>query len=258
MAISDKNRKILWAKSGGRCAICQHVLVVDSTNTDDESVIGEECHIVSGAISGPRFDPEFPKDEVDSLGNLLLLCRIHHKQVDDQVIAFSAGVLREIKAKHEAWVHKTLEDKPQGSSTTASVRCIRSKNEIPTQLPLVTSGKALLDLALGCFGQYHYFGDGLNEEEVDLVGGFLEAIRDWVDVLDGSEVIEIMKAAHTIDDMIKELASRGFYVFAAVERQRLEGGVSPPQLIRLLHLSVVRSSDNSVVLKEPSDGADQA
>jgi HNH endonuclease len=237
--------------------MCQHVLVVDSTNTDDESVIGEECHIVSGAAGGPRFDSKFPKDEVDSLGNLLLLCRIHHKQVDDQSVAFSASVLRVIKEKHEAWVHETLESRPQEAPSIAPVRCVRFKKEIPAQLPLVTSGKALLDLALGCFGQYPHFGDDLNEEEVDLVGGFLEAIRDWVDVLDGSEVIETMKAARTIDDMIKDLASHGFFVFAAVERQRLEGGVSPPQIIRLLHLSVVRSSDNSVVIKEPTDGPDQ-
>jgi len=254
VAITDKTRKILWAKSGGRCAMCQHTLVLAPTHSDDESVVGEECHIVSGAAGGPRFDPSFPKEDVDSLGNLLLLCRIHHKQVDDQAVAFTASVLREIKVKHEAWVHETLENKPREAPQIAPVTRTRFKSEIPAQLSVVTSGKALLDLALGCFGQYPYFGDDLTDEEVDLVGGFIEAVQEWADMLDASEVVETMRAAKAIDAMMVELAEHGFLVFAAVEQQRLEGGVGPSQMIRLLHLSVARASDRSVIVKEENTG----
>ncbi|WP_244466362.1 hypothetical protein [Dyella japonica] len=152
--------------------------------------------------------------------------------------------------KHEVWVHETLENKPREAPKVAPVKRTRFKSEIPAQLPMVTSGKALLDLALGCFGQYPYFGDDLTDEEMDLVGGFIEAVQDWGDVLDGSEVVEIMRAGKAIDAMIVDLAEHGFLVFAAVERQRLEGGVGPSQMICLLHLSVARGSDRSVVVKE--------
>ncbi|MCL1092103.1 HNH endonuclease [Shewanella profunda] len=75
MSISDKNRKILWGKSGNLCAICRQALVIDPTTADPESVVGDECHIISGAKGGPRHTPEFPIDEIDSLSNLMLLCR---------------------------------------------------------------------------------------------------------------------------------------------------------------------------------------
>ena len=47
MPISDKNRKILWARSGNRCAICRLPLVVEQTAKDSESVIAAECHIIA-------------------------------------------------------------------------------------------------------------------------------------------------------------------------------------------------------------------
>ena len=65
MAISDKTRKVLWGRSANRCAICRQELVVDATAYDNESVVGEECHIVSAQINGPRYDPTFLKQALD-------------------------------------------------------------------------------------------------------------------------------------------------------------------------------------------------
>jgi predicted restriction endonuclease len=84
MPISDKTRKILWGRSGNRCAFCRHELVIDATTADDESVIGEECHILSRKGQGPRYDSSYPSEQLDEAENLILLCRIHHKMVDDQ------------------------------------------------------------------------------------------------------------------------------------------------------------------------------
>src|SRR5262249_10495588 len=81
MAIADKARKILWGRSGNRGAICRRELVIDATATDDESVVGEECHIVSAQGQGPRHDPVFPAENLDKPENLILLCRVHHKMV---------------------------------------------------------------------------------------------------------------------------------------------------------------------------------
>ncbi len=101
MAISEKVRKILWGRSGNRCAICRHELVVNATSADDESVVGEECHIISGKSQGPRYDPEFPADRVDEPENLILLCRTHHKIVDDQFKTYTVDTLSAQKKEHE-------------------------------------------------------------------------------------------------------------------------------------------------------------
>lgn len=73
---------MLWGRSGNRCAICQKELVIDATETDDDSIIGDECHIVARSTDGPR--GASPLKERNKYNNLILLCKIHHKQIDDQ------------------------------------------------------------------------------------------------------------------------------------------------------------------------------
>ena len=73
MAITDKTRKIFWGRSGNRCAICRRELVIDATSADDESVVGEECHIVSGKGQGPRYNSSVSEERIDDPENLLLL-----------------------------------------------------------------------------------------------------------------------------------------------------------------------------------------
>lgn len=70
----------LWVKAGGRCSICRDQLVTEGTDTDDPSVFGEEAHIVARGQSGPRAGKV---TDIDAYDNLILLCRKHHKQVDD-------------------------------------------------------------------------------------------------------------------------------------------------------------------------------
>ncbi len=69
-------------------------------DADDPSVFGEEAHIVSQAPNGPRAGKVANFDAYD---NLILLCRKHHKQVDDQVSYFTVERLRSIKREHEVW-----------------------------------------------------------------------------------------------------------------------------------------------------------
>ena len=55
------------------------------TPVDDELIVGDECHIVSAVSTGPRHDPEFPREKLNDHANLLLLCKVHHKLIDDQL-----------------------------------------------------------------------------------------------------------------------------------------------------------------------------
>jgi len=81
---------------------------MEATPQDSESVVGDECHIVSEKPKGPRYDADFPPDHIDSYSNLILLCRVHHKMVDDQEETFTADILRKLKANHESWVSQAL------------------------------------------------------------------------------------------------------------------------------------------------------
>jgi hypothetical protein len=105
MSISERTRKILWVKAGGRCSICRVQLVTEGTGTDDPSVFGEEAHIVAQAASGPRAGQVA---NVDSHDNLILLCSKDHKRVDDQVGYYTVDRLREMKRSHEQWIRSLV------------------------------------------------------------------------------------------------------------------------------------------------------
>ena len=104
----DRDRKILWAKSGNRCAICRRLLIEKGNKIDQESVVGDECHINGQKKSAARFVENHNNLRINSYENLILLCKIHHKLVDDQVHTFTTDYLHEIKSAHEKWVNDTL------------------------------------------------------------------------------------------------------------------------------------------------------
>jgi len=111
VGISLKTHKLLWGKSGNRCAICKTELIeaLDSTISGSEGIIGEECHIVARKREGPRGISELSLEDRDEIGNLILLCSNHHREIDTKVEKYSVQGLKEIKRDHEDWVKKTLE-----------------------------------------------------------------------------------------------------------------------------------------------------
>jgi hypothetical protein len=88
--------KQLFAHSGNCCAFpkCQISLVQDNI------VVGEICHIKATKPNGPRYDPEQTPEERHSYGNLILLCAIHHKIVDDDPDSYTIERLTKLKEDH--------------------------------------------------------------------------------------------------------------------------------------------------------------
>ncbi|MBL7113100.1 MAG: hypothetical protein ISS19_14280 [Bacteroidales bacterium] len=107
MAISDRTRKIIWARSGNRCAICQIELVQEKDPYNVHLNLGEECHIISKQPKGPRYF-QITDFDYDGGDNLLLLCCNHHKMIDEQSESFPLEKLIQIKINHENWVKSTL------------------------------------------------------------------------------------------------------------------------------------------------------
>ncbi len=105
--------KILWAKSGNRCAFpgCSQALVEEATALDGSQVVGEMAHIVAHSKDdGPRSDPEFPRDKIDLPENLILLCPTHHTIVDKQANSYTVADLRVWKRDREA---RTMEERAE-------------------------------------------------------------------------------------------------------------------------------------------------
>lgn len=111
MGISLKTQKMLWGRAASRCAFpdCRRELVMDASKTDDESLVGEACHMIAQKQDGPRGDSDLDLEQRNKYGNLLLLCNIHHKLIDDQPGAYTVERLQLIKNEHEDWVRNKLQ-----------------------------------------------------------------------------------------------------------------------------------------------------
>lgn len=101
---------MLWAKSGSRCAFptCRQSLIIDETYADGFSIVGDEAHIVAREQNGARGISSLTEQERDEFDNLLLLCKIHHKQIDDQPDTFTVEALHKIKKDHELWIENLI------------------------------------------------------------------------------------------------------------------------------------------------------
>jgi hypothetical protein len=84
-------------------------------HTEEEAtlptLVGENCHIVAESDGGPRANPTMSIPDRNSYQNLILLCRNHHKVIDDLPNgprSFPVLTLQSMKVAHESWVKDQL------------------------------------------------------------------------------------------------------------------------------------------------------
>ena len=168
MSITTKTRKNLWGKSGNRCAICKKELFSKEDSKDTLNV-GEECHIISSKNNGPRY--KHGLKNYDCYGNLLLLCRNHHKEIDTLVNTYTEEILKSMKSTHEKWVKETLGD---------SIK--KKDREPPEFLTRVTSGKVLFNMFSDIQAHRIDYDDGNNFKEVEYIANIVQTLTNYIDL----------------------------------------------------------------------------
>jgi len=107
MAISDGPKepsrptmKRLFAVSGNLCAFpkCSTPLVDPLSG----SIVGEICHIKGDKPGAARYDSAQTNEQRHGFDNLILLCNVHHKIVDDDDTAYTVERLCQMKHHHES------------------------------------------------------------------------------------------------------------------------------------------------------------
>lgn len=245
MAITDKTRKRLWAKSGNLCAICKYELVVNATSAEDESVVGDECHIISPRSNGPRHDSSYPQDKLDTYENLILLCRVHHKMVDDQDETYTVDILRQTKTNHEIWVSQKL----SGTSEAKPVRVRRVKQNIPSYLTRLTTGREVLNLVMRACAALTDHDELKSPEEVNLVGSFLQTVQDCGDIGSELEPKDQVETAFDLTMTLEELEQAGFFVFGGREVRLLKGGAAAQPTDWPVAIIHVLRKDNDAIIR---------
>jgi len=211
MGISSKVRKNLWAKSGNRCSICK-VELFSKQNSKDEVNIGEECHIISSQINGPRHKPNI--DDYDSYDNLILLCRNHHKVIDELSDTYTEELIRYMKSNHENWVKTTL-----GNSVN------KQKLSKPKFLMRITSGKELLNIISGAYGYRIDYDEVENQDDAEYIGGVLQYLEECGDISGMvDEIYEKVQMGLHLNEMLGELEQKGYFLFAERNIEKLKFG----------------------------------
>jgi len=95
---SDRTIKLLFGRATS-CAYpdCSQPLIFE--NRGRLTVGAQIAHIRSEAANGPRFDPTYPQQLVDQEENLILLCGLHHKPVDEHASIYPVEELLEWKRR---------------------------------------------------------------------------------------------------------------------------------------------------------------
>lgn len=203
MAITDKTRKTLWARSGNRCAICRTELVAERNEHSRNLNIGDECHMISGRPNGPRHISDYCEN-YDDYENLILLCKNHHKTVDELWETYSVDLIKAFKTNHENWIKTVIDDAKS-----------KEKANPPEFLRRLTTGKQIVDIIKGAHGCRFDHDEFKSQDEADFVSGFLQNLQDSCDVSGfcDFEISGQIQLSYSLNKDIEELEKRGFFIF---------------------------------------------
>src|SRR6266508_2840767 len=210
MTISDKTRKLLWGRSGNRCAYCRRELVMTAVK-DNDAIVGDECHIYAKNAGGPRNNLSISIDELDDYENLILLCKVHHKMIDDQANTYTVDVLKNLKKKHEKWVQETLHDAASSSQPKS-----------PEFLLRITAGKELFSIIAGVHFSDFDYDEPADKDELDFLSAFMQNLQDWADIGGDMEYGQRVEAGYNLTQDIRTLEEKGFVIFGKRETKKLK------------------------------------
>jgi ferredoxin len=106
--MTSQQQKVLWGRSGGRCANCGQEILAEG-GTGKVFPLAEQAHITARSSRGPRGGSKASSAEREDASNYILLCPTCHTTVDKNPGDWPVARLIEIKRKHEDRVRKNGE-----------------------------------------------------------------------------------------------------------------------------------------------------
>ena len=106
--MKQKDIKLLWGRSGNKCAICRTELTVDNKTKSAAFTLGEQAHIVGEKEDSPRGKSILTLEERKGYHNRILLCPNDHTKIDKNEKDWPIEKLHKIKSEHELWANENL------------------------------------------------------------------------------------------------------------------------------------------------------
>jgi hypothetical protein len=108
--MKQKDIKLLWGRSGNRCAKCRTQLTQDKEAVTASFTLGEQAHIVGEKEDAARGKSAFTLEQRNSYHNLILLCPTCHTEIDENDEDWPIEKLHLVKSSHELWVTEKLSE----------------------------------------------------------------------------------------------------------------------------------------------------
>jgi len=210
MTIYSKTRKLLWAKSNNKCAICKCDLSL--SNKDTHTIIGDECHIRSPKLNGPRYDIKYPKTNLHHVDNLILLCKKDHKIIDDNPQQYTIEKLIALKNSNNNGFNNSLEERINNFKVIKTTKTI--------DVNQITSGKELLDIGRGLHGFSYHYDEPNTYEEKEVIKEIIEIISNFDVILD--DVGYTIDLAFDLTNTIIKLNQFGLYLYGNKVNDRIK------------------------------------
>jgi hypothetical protein len=188
---------------------------------------------------------------LDKYDNLILLCRVDHKIVDDQPREFTADTLRKLKKDHERWAAERFKS-ATSEDQIPPTRIVPHPGEPKARkLTLLASGEDGWRIVSHSHA-YRFMSvpeSDATPEQCDASDGFLDLMRDWGDISDdieGNGMSAVREAKRSVDAALVELTRRGLVAFGGRRRLRVEGGIGPPSDWWEATIAVRRADDPAI------------
>lgn len=127
MGAGVREKILIWTMAGGQCSYpkCEKHLVMSSLE-GSLSLVGEVAHIVSAKADGPRGEYDLANEGIDfdHEDNLMLLCNIHHKIIDEHPSDYPVAMLKDLKSNQERKIVAALS--PEEKKEAFELRMVAS------------------------------------------------------------------------------------------------------------------------------------
>ena len=150
-------------------------------------------------LDGPRGQHRYTGLDLDTYGNLIVLCKNHHKTIDDLPEEYTVDRLKNIKAEHEKWVDIISPAVKRGKEPPVCYR--------------ITTGSQLWPILIDGEGWGFQHDDCKSEQELRLIGGFLQSLEDYIEFGDSLESMQRSELQFEWSQKLNELESAGFAIY---------------------------------------------
>lgn len=187
----------------------------------------------------------------DTFENAIPLCFDCHAEVGQYNPKHPKGIKfseQELIQHRDNWYKQVASGRQEAIENEEPIKIVRQENYQEINLRKISSGKELLAVIDGaCALEYHY-DEPETQDEARVIADIVRLLNDIMDSLDDYSADERVMLAYDLNDSIKELEAIGYWLFLAVEKSVITGGIKEPADFPILLARIVRK-DNPEIIK---------